>query len=104
MEEKVKPSFRDLIQNSPTPVLVDFHADWCGPCQIMAPVLHQLIETIDSKIKVVKVDVDKNSNVSNHYKIMGVPTFILFKKGEIVWRQSGVLPLSVLKKSLEPFL
>lgn len=104
MEEKVKPKFQDLVNNSEKPVLVDFYADWCGPCHAMDPVIKQLATDFSDKIKVIKVDIDKNQSISDHFKIMGVPTFILFKEGEIVWRQSGMTTTSLLKKAIESFL
>jgi thioredoxin 1 len=75
-----KKTFRELI-NSETPTLVDFYADWCGPCKMMAPVIDQLAREMDGKIKVLKVDVDRNQKAATAYKIQGVPTFILFKGG-----------------------
>ena len=104
MEGKVKPKFQDLISNPETPVLVDFYADWCGPCQTMAPVIKEIADTFSGKIKVIKIDVDKNQQIASHYKIMGVPTFILFRNGEIVWRQSGMTTSSMMKKAIEKFV
>lgn len=89
-------NFKELI-NSDKPVLVDFYADWCGPCQMMKPVLSQLKEKIGGKATILKVDVDKNKAASTQYKIMGIPTFILFKKGKVMWRHSGVLSLKQLE-------
>ena len=94
-----KRSFSDLI-SSETPVLVDFYADWCGPCKMMAPVLEELAGKAEGKFKVIKINVDHNPNVATHYGIRGVPTFIIFKKGETVWRKSGVLSLQELQREL----
>ncbi len=92
--------FQDLI-NSDTPLLVDFHATWCGPCKTMAPVLQQLAADIGTKGKIIKVDVDKNSDAARAYQVNGVPTFILFRNGKQIWRQSGVVPLAELKAQFE---
>jgi thioredoxin 1 len=99
--EAVKPKFQELIRKSEQPVLVDFYADWCGPCKAMAPVLSEAAAQMDGKVKIIKINVDKNQAVSGAYKISGIPTLILFKKGEIVWRQSGMIGLGELKKILE---
>ena len=84
-------SFSEII-NSNTPTLVDFYADWCGPCKTMAPILEDLKQKIGDSAKVIKIDVDKNQKVSAKYKIQSIPTLLLFKEGKIIWRQSGVVP------------
>jgi thioredoxin 1 len=99
--EAVKPKFQELIRESEQPVLVDFYADWCGPCKAMAPILSEAAGQMNGKVKIIKINVDKNQAVSGAYKISGIPTLILFKKGEIVWRQSGMIGLGELKKILE---
>ncbi|SMG27757.1 thioredoxin [Marivirga sericea] len=83
-------SFGDLIK-SETPVLVDFYADWCGPCKMMAPYLEEVAEKMKGKVRVIKVDVDKNQAASSKYRVQSIPTLILFQKGEIKWRQAGVV-------------
>ena len=88
-------SFNDLI-NGEQAVLVDFFAEWCGPCKTMAPILKQTVSMIDGKAKILKVDVDKNPSVAQKYNVRGVPTMILFHKGQIKWRQSGVVPAQQL--------
>ncbi|MTI29953.1 thioredoxin [Xanthovirga aplysinae] len=93
-------SFNELI-NSNTPVLVDFTADWCGPCQMMTPVLQEIAGEIGEKAKIIKVDVDKNPQAADAFEVRGVPTFILFKKGEIKWRHSGAVPGIQLKEVIE---
>ena len=86
----MKSNFKAII-NSDIPVLVDFFADWCGPCKVLAPVLNQVKESLGDAIKIVKIDVDKNELLSAKYQVRGVPTMLLFKQGKQLWRQSGVL-------------
>jgi len=86
----MKSNFNKII-NSETPVLVDFFADWCGPCKMLAPILKQVKEELGDAVKIIKIDVDKNQPLAAKYQVRGVPTMLLFKKGKQVWRQSGVL-------------
>lgn len=86
----MKSNFNTIIK-SETPVLVDFYADWCGPCKMLAPILKQVKSELKDNIKVIKIDVDKNQNLATQYQVRGVPTMILFKNNQPVWRQSGVL-------------
>lgn len=95
--------FAELI-NGEKPVLVDFFAEWCGPCQLMKPILEQLKGEVGEKVAIIKVDVDKNQQAAGTYNIRGVPTLILFKAGKQVWRQSGVVPAAELKRIIESTL
>lgn len=90
-------TFSELIAGQ-TPVLVDFFATWCGPCQMMQPILEDTSRQLGDKIKIIKVDVDKNPMAASKFQVRGVPTLILFQNGQIVWRQSGVVPAHQLVK------
>lgn len=96
-------NFNDIIKSGKL-TLVDFYATWCGPCKMMHPVLEQLKEDLGESIRIIKIDVDKNEAISTQYRIMSVPTFMLFKNGEAVWRQSGTIRLNDLKKLISQHL
>jgi len=99
----MKDNFNAII-NSTTPVLIDFYADWCGPCKMLAPILKDVKKELGDNIKIIKIDVDKNQPLAGVYQVRGVPTMLLFKNGKQVWRQSGVLQkheiINIIKSNL----
>jgi thioredoxin 1 len=88
--KETKTSFSEII-NGDKPVLVDFYADWCGPCKMMNPILKELKKKMGDQINIIKVDAEKNADAAIKYNVRGVPTLILFKNGQILWQQSGVV-------------
>ena len=98
----MKQNFRKLTSGN-IPVLVDFYADWCGPCKTLAPILKQVKEELGDTIKIVKIDVDKNQSIASKYQVRGVPTMLLFKDSKQLWRQSGVLPKNEIINIVESY-
>ena len=94
----------DEMINSTTPTLVDFYATWCGPCKMMSPLLEQVATEMGDETKIIKIDIDKNRDTAAQYGIRSVPTLLLFKEGDIVWRQSGLPPKSMITESIKKFI
>ena len=95
-------TFNEIIQ-SDKPVLVDFSAEWCGPCKMLAPILKDVKKEIGDQATIIKVDVDQNPEAAQAYQVQGVPTLILFKNGKQLWRQSGVIPKAGLVNIIKQF-
>ena len=93
----MNPKFNDIINGNDL-VLVDFYADWCGPCKMMSPILQEVKLNLKDAVKIIKVNVDQHQDLASHFMVRGVPTLMLFKEGKMLWRQSGVLSTADLVK------
>lgn len=93
-------TFNEIIK-SEKPVLIDFFAEWCGPCKTLKPILEDVKSTVGDKATIIKIDVDKNQTLASQYQVRGVPTLMVFKDGQLKWRQSGVLSANDLEKVLQ---
>lgn len=96
----MKGNFNSIIQ-SETPVLIDFFAEWCGPCKVQSPILVEIARELNGKLKVIKIDVDKNPEIAGRFQICGVPTLALFRNGNMLWRQSGLVDKRNLRSILQ---
>ncbi len=104
MSTAKKKSFNALLKESQTPVLVDFYADWCGPCQTLSPIVEQVAKEMQGKVKVIKVNVDKNQTAALQYQVRSIPTLILFHKGDVLWRKAGLMTKRELLTSVNNFI
>jgi thioredoxin 1 len=95
-------SFKEIIQ-SEKPVLVDFYADWCGPCKMMTPILQQVKASVGDDVTIIKIDVDKNQELAQALQVQGIPTLMIFKQGEMKWRKSGVVQANQLQEVISRF-
>lgn len=99
-----KKNLKDQISQSQDPILVDFYADWCGPCQTMNPIIQTVLTELEGKIKLLKVNVDKHPQLSQQFAVRSIPHYILFKRGKILWRKGGVLTKRELLQVFKGFV
>jgi thioredoxin len=103
-EQNLPSSFHDLLKTHPLPILVDFWAEWCGPCRMVSPILEELAREWKGRITVVKINTDEKQQLASQYNISGIPCMILFKNGVEVERIVGALPKPAIKSKIEPYL
>lgn len=96
-------TFNDIIKGN-KPVLVDFYATWCGPCKVMGPVVEDIGKELQGEARVLKIDIDKNQGVADQYNVQAVPTFIIFKNGEILWRNAGAMDKATLLAQIKQYM
>lgn len=96
-------SFQELI-SSDVPLLIDFYANWCGPCRVLSPIIQDIKNDLGEQIKVVKIDVDANQSLSTNLDVMSIPTIMIYKKGELLWRAAGVQTKQAILKQLQPHI
>ncbi|MDL2215318.1 thioredoxin [Dysgonomonas sp. OttesenSCG-928-M03] len=96
-------SFKDIIAGE-KPVLVDFYATWCGPCKVMAPIIDTIATELNGEVRILKIDIDKNPQAASHYRVQAVPTLIIFKKGEAIWRNAGAMDKASLLQQIRHFI
>jgi thioredoxin 1 len=98
------PERLQTLLQSDTPVLIDCFATWCGPCKMMPPILREVKDRMGDQLRIIQIDVDKNPALAQQWQVSGVPTLLLFRKGQLKWRQSGVVPAAELLRIIKPFL
>ncbi|HAH36384.1 MAG TPA: thioredoxin [Algoriphagus sp.] len=98
-----KESIKDKLSKSQDAILVDFYADWCGPCQTMDPIISEVLEELDGKIKLLKLNVDKYPQLAQQFAVRSIPHYALFKRGKILWRKGGIITKRDLEKALKGF-
>ena len=95
--------FNEIIEST-KPTLVDFYADWCGPCKMLSPIIEETKEILGEDVNVIKINVDMNSEIASKYQIRSIPTLMVFKKGEVLWRQSGVMGKEMIVETVKKFI
>lgn len=99
-----KKNLKELLSKSPDLLLVDFHADWCGPCQTMEPVISEVLDSMQGKIKLLKIDVEKHPQLAQQFAVRSIPHYALFKRGKILWRKGGIMTKKDLSQALKGFV